>query len=415
MTKLILTYVILLIALTSINAQKKTLTLSKQELKEYEKKASKLFSKYENYMVNLLDRNSDELDRLYSKNALNRLFDSGANIQDDFFTPNIRNNMRKDLYFETLDKLSRERVNISKNLKPSDDIKVDFESGPTSLGVNIEEKGSQFTIYKAELYFQDYFTISETIEEIEGLSPNNISTKGRKMLKKMKIEIRYTLTDGWTMFIKRITIVNKGLLEYQDNKSGVRKSTELTTKDKLKKNQIITDVEKLSNLTPFEIIKIKEIKDSIKINPPIVASLTDSIYYSPTLTDYLLPGKGHLKFNKKFKRYAPAIIYTAGALGTVVPAIVFKVRSDKAYNDHKVSTTYKEKDETYKNANNEHHKFLLFTGGAAAIWSINAAHLFIKDKIQKHRYYDENIFEKKVSLQLTPSSTNLGIGLSLNF
>ena len=385
--------------------------LDTTELRQFEKRAIKMFERYENYLVNILDKNASDRDRLYSINRATALFNRGADIQDDFMTPTIPKTMKRDPYFAQLNLMGKNSINISKNMKRSDEVELDFVSGPTSLGVNIEDRKNQFTIYKGELSFSEYFALSDTIGALGNLSANNVTSRGKKMIKKIELEIRRNLEGHWKIFISGIDVIKKGNVDYKDRRKETKKGGELTTKEKVEENNLgeiddeaIAEILNDPGLTPKEREEIKIAIDSasteivVKKLPP---------YRGATLLDYAIPGKGHLKYNRGFKRYGTAAIYFGATLACVVPATYYKIRSKRNYDRHLRTSTFRELDIFYDLANEDHHRFLYFSAGAILIATANAVHLFVKDRKQKRRYKKENIFEKYSNIQLQPKLNTL--------
>jgi hypothetical protein len=139
--------------------------------------------------------------------------------------------------------------------------------------------------------------------------------------------------------------------------------------------------------------------------------------------DYVIVGKGHLKKGPKnnFARKATGYLYATSFISSTSYAVYSKIKSNKYYNQHLESETFRTSSSNLEEANKHNKRFLIFSGVSALIFSGQAAHLYIKNHRQKkYRQQSINTLESKPldskfcsppNLKLTQDENGIGIGL----
>lgn len=384
-------------------------TLTQDQIKNFEKTAKRVFYDLENLTLLIIDKEED-IDERYDARFLAKLFFfSNANIQDDLGRGNnFIEVLEKNKYYNTLFDLANTKNEFTKEFTL---LSVE-EFNPTIVSINLDHQDT-FRVYEGELTFLDFTSISDVVERNQ-LSPENTYTRKNEQYKKMILQIRKTMEpyEKWQLYITKITVLDKKDLVYKATKKIEKKSKALPSsarllipkspkevKSDIMKDPLIADEHKKNLDSLLSVIEVKEIEE--KPYKP---------YLGLNTLDFVLPGKGHLKFNRKNKSIFPATAYAVLGIGSVASTIYFKVKSNKYYSDHLDDTIFKELDQNYELANKYHHYYLISAGSALLIWTANAVDLLIKDK----KYKPAN--NKNISFQIiTPVESDLGLGLIMNF
>ena len=388
-------------------------TLSLEQRVKFETVARDVFDELENLTLILIDPEEDLDLRREASFLASLFFDYKANIEDYIGVGNnYVESHTKDIYYKKLIELSNRVVFLTKDLTLLSSVK--FEKGCTGLNT---ENQDYFRIYTGSVEYLDQTGISDIVERV-GLAPENLITKRSEFIKKMTFEIRKTAIPDvrWQLFIKKIEIIKKKNEDFSDFKTLAKRTPNKPSSERIVNprslEEVIASLENDDNI-PNEVkqplldeLKLIASKDDSTNNEDIVEVDIDesSKYLGLNALDFIVPGKGHLKYNKKGKAWIPTMTYMtlgAGALGT---AVYFKLKSNSFYRLHKKARTFGDLHENYGKAESLHRNFLIGLGAVVLVWGTNAGHLLLKDMNQRPT--------KRISFNLYPS-VNFGEGYSL--
>lgn len=364
-------------------------TLSRDIIKSFETVSEDIFYELENLNLIILDKEEDLEGRYDAKFLAKLFFNPEADIEDYLGSGNNYSEIYgKDKYFEKLFIVSNEKFELTKEFTFFDT----EEFKPKWTAYNTENNDT-FRVYLGALTYLDLTGVSVEVKE-KGIAPETTSTEKREQYKRMIFEIRKTVIPDvrWKLFIKKIEVLDDKTIALKKAKKEGKRTLNTPTLDRLVNPKPLTQVMDEIRKDTLIATDTKDRLDSILVaaverqksgNKPEVSKRDMLAYKKLNIVDFLIPGKGHLKFNKNRKALVPTITYLSLGVATVGSSIYFKRKSNRFYTKHKESTTFRELDSNYLTANENNHKFLISLGCAGLVWGTNAVHLLFKNK--KHR------------------------------
>ena len=370
----------------------------------FNKKALEEYNKVDNYYTILLDDSYDKQDRQDALYLAKYYFQTGANIQDVWENKLIEE--KAYLYFDKLLKVIETKKVFEKDRKLITD-SISFKTAPsvqickTKFGTNYDGEIIVAEKHSSSFVFKEKIT-NDTLLGIDN----------QKIFKKYSIRLypANCVDNEYNFQFNDVNVITeKNVSEYKKLLEKDKEDVSDYTSAKIEQNikNAIAEIppdkleqlksERAEYIKKIEIIREDSIADFGKIN----------------FIDYLLPGVGHRKFDGRnpVKRYTTLAIYTGVFLAGSSFSIYNKVNSDKNYNLHKESKTFRNASEYYKEANKRHKMFVVGIGVVLTTYLTNSIHLNIKNSKQNSKLKNT----KGNFLLDSPSDGSLGLSLNFKF
>lgn len=397
-------------------------SLTQEELKDWETNLKDKFFDFDNYMINLLDRNGLQKDRRISEIKATYLFAPRASIID-YFPEKIREVHDRESYIERIAEGVKDRYILSRQRKiiGLDDFKI--KAGTAIIN---DDYSTQHRRYEAIVYFHEKLLFSDKVDP-KDTSGDPGFIKELHSLKKMKFILRKSsdvdIDYYYDLYCDGLQLVEPEMLDYERLKDSLKYNGSSALYQELlvqENDNTRTGLSKdLLSEEEKNIFEEKEetdgfstdLRDTLKVTKPVKNSFMD----------YLLIGKGHVKKGNSGISKGLGIMYGAGVVTGAGLAVYFKLKSRDAYAEHLAANTIVDVDHFYDIANDNHHNFLYALGGSALLAITSTLHLKVKSNLSTKRYnsiLDQNEQIKKqkeeMGLELKGFNDNMNTGISLN-